>query len=114
MLHQQKEAWTLGRIICLKVFLLDVLRKILNGGSEYKESACNVGDSASIPGVGRSPGEGNGNPLQYSYLENIKDGAWQATQLNDFTLFCLFFCSQCYLKIFQSSFNIREPNYKKV
>ena len=80
MLHQQKEAWTLGRIICLKVFLLDVLRKILNGGSEYKESACNVGDSASIPGVGRSPGEGNGNSLQPSCLENpMARGAWQAT-----------------------------------
>ena len=43
-------------------------------------SACSVGDLGSIPGLGRSPGEGNGNPLQYSCLENPMDrGAWQAT-----------------------------------
>ena len=48
-------------------------------GSEGKESACNAGDPSLIPGLGRSPGEGNGNPLQYSYLENPMDrGAWQA------------------------------------
>ena len=40
------------------------------GGSDSKASACNVGDPGSIPGSGRSPGEGNGNPLQYSCLEN--------------------------------------------
>ena len=40
------------------------------GGSDGKESACNAGDPGSIPGSGRSPGEGNGYPLQYSYLEN--------------------------------------------
>ena len=50
------------------------------GCSEGKESACNVGDLGSIPGSGRSPGEGNGNPLQYLCLENPMDGgAWQAT-----------------------------------
>ena len=38
------------------------------GGSAGKESACNVGDLGSVPWLGRSPGEGNGNPLQYSYL----------------------------------------------
>ena len=44
-----------------------------------KESACNAGDLGSIPGLGRSPGEGNGNPLQYSSLENSMDrGAWWA------------------------------------
>ena len=44
-----------------------------------KESACNAGDLGSIPGSGRSPGEGNGNPLQYSCLVNPMDrGAWQA------------------------------------
>ena len=43
------------------------------GGSEGKESACNVGDPGLIPGLGRSLGEGNGNPLQYSYLENSMD-----------------------------------------
>ena len=44
------------------------------GGSEVKASACNVGDLGSIPGSGRSPGEGNGNPLQYPCLENPMDG----------------------------------------
>ena len=47
------------------------------GGSDGEESACNAGDQGSIPGSGRSPGEGNGNPLQYSWLENSMDGgAW--------------------------------------
>ena len=51
-----------------------------SGGSEVKASACNVGDLGSIPGSGRSPGEGTGNPLQYSCLENPMDGeAWWAT-----------------------------------
>ena len=68
---------------------------VFPGGSEVKESACNVGDLGSIPGSGRSPGEGNGNPLQYSCLENPMDrGAWWATvhgvansqtRLRDFT-----------------------------
>ena len=50
------------------------------GGSDGKASACNAGDPGSIPGLGRSPGEGNGNPLQYSCLENPLDkGAWLAT-----------------------------------
>ena len=50
------------------------------GGSDGKASACNVGDPGSIPGLGRSPGEGNGHPLQYSCLENPMDGgAWWAT-----------------------------------
>ena len=40
------------------------------GGSDSKESACNAGDPGSIPGLGRSPGEENGNPVQYSCLEN--------------------------------------------
>ena len=65
------------------------------GGSEVKVSACNVGDLGSIPGLGRSTGEGNGNPLQHSCLENPMDrGAWWATvhgvtesrtQLSNFT-----------------------------
>ena len=64
------------------------------GGSAGKESTCNVGDRSSIPGLGRSPEERNGYPLQYSGLENSMDrGAWQAavqgiakswTQLSDF------------------------------
>ena len=46
-------------------------------GSNGKEFACNVGDPGSVPGLGRSPGEGNGNPLQYSCLENpMGRGAW--------------------------------------
>ena len=50
------------------------------GGSDGKESACNVGHWGSVPGLGRSPGEGNSNPLQYSCLENPMDrGAWRAT-----------------------------------
>ena len=50
------------------------------GGSDCKESACNAGDPDLIPGSGRSPGEGNGNPLQYPCLENPMDrGAWWAT-----------------------------------
>ena len=63
------------------------------GGSDSKESARNEGDLGSIPGSGISPGEGDGNPLQYSCPENFMDrGAWQAivhgvrkswTQLNN-------------------------------
>ena len=50
------------------------------GGSDGKESACSTGDPGSIPGSGRSPGEGNGNPLQHTCLENpMNRGAWQAT-----------------------------------
>ena len=69
-----------------------------SGNSDSKVSACNAGDLGSIPGSGRSSGEGNGNPLQYSCLENSMDGgAWWAqrvsvrgvskswTQLSDFT-----------------------------
>ena len=65
------------------------------GGSDGKESACSSGDQGSIPGLEDSPGEGNGNPLQYSCLENPMDGeAWWAavhgvakswTQQSDFT-----------------------------
>ena len=62
------------------------------GGSDGKASAYNVGDLGSIPGSGRFPGEGNGNPLLYSCLENPMDGgAWcpwvtkSRTRLSDFT-----------------------------
>ena len=67
------------------------------GGPVGEESACNAGDTGSVSGSGRSPGEGNGSPLQYSCLENPMDGgAWQATvhgvtkswtQLSDFISF---------------------------
>ena len=73
------------------VFCLD-----FPGGSDGKVSAYNAGDPGSIPRSGRSPGEGNGNPLQYSCQENPMDkGAWLATfhgvtmsltRLSDFTL----------------------------
>ena len=50
------------------------------GSSHGKESACNAGELSSIPGSGRSPGEGNGHPLQYSCLENPMDrGIWWVT-----------------------------------
>ena len=50
------------------------------GSSAGKESACNAGDPSSTPALGRSPGEGLGYPLQYSYLENLhRQGSWQAT-----------------------------------
>ena len=50
------------------------------GGSDSKDSACNAGDLGSIPECGRSPGEGNGNPLQYSWVGNPMDrGPWWAT-----------------------------------
>ena len=50
------------------------------GGSVVNNLPANSGDAGSIPGLGRSPGEGNGNPLQYSCLENpVNRGAWQAT-----------------------------------
>ena len=56
-----------------------LMRLVFPGGSGSKESARNAGDLGLIPGLGRSPGEGNGNPLQYSCLENlILRGAWWA------------------------------------
>ena len=52
----------------------------LPGGSDGKDSACNAGDLGLILGLGRSPGEGNGYPLQCSFLENSKDGGiWPVT-----------------------------------
>ena len=51
-----------------------------DGGSDSKESACNAGDRASVPGLGRSSAGGHGDPVQYSYLENPLDrGGWWAT-----------------------------------
>ena len=48
-----------------------------SGGSDGKKSACNAGDPGLIPGLGKSPGEGNGNPLKFSCLENSMDrGVW--------------------------------------
>ena len=92
--------------LSLYILLFDSCYKLYRGfpgGSEVKASACNAGDLGSISASGRSPGEGNGNPLQFSCLENPMDGgAWWATvhgvaksrtQLSDFTisLKCSFF-----------------------
>ena len=56
-------------------------RESFPGGSDDKESACNAGDPSLIPGSGRSSGEGNGNPLQYSCLENsMNRAAWRDTK----------------------------------
>ena len=78
---------TTGKTIALirRTFVGKVMSLLLNmlsrldflGGSDSKASVYNVGDLGSIPGSGRSPGEGNGNPLQYYFLENPMDrGAW--------------------------------------
>ena len=61
-------------------FKLEIICFGYSSLSDSKESACNAGDLGSVPGSERSPGEGNGYPLQYSCLENsINRGAWQAT-----------------------------------
>ena len=69
----------------LKIILSSIL--VSPGGSAGKESACNAGDLGSVPGLGRSPGEGNGYPLQYSGLENSMDymvhGSQSRTRLSD-------------------------------
>ena len=59
--------------------MLSSLKQDFPGGSDDKESTCNAGDPGLIPGLGRFPGEGNGYPLHYSYLENSMDrGSWRA------------------------------------
>ena len=65
--------------VCVCVSLAMIQRDFL-GGSNGKESTCNAGDPGLIPGLERSPGKWNGNPLQFSYLENpMNTGAWRAT-----------------------------------
>ena len=61
------------KFLLLHLFL-DLCCMDFPGGSDGKVSAYNVGDQGSVPGLGRFPGEGNGNPLQYSCLENPMDG----------------------------------------
>ena len=63
------------------VFYIQYMTLIgFSGGSDGKESACSAGDPGLISGLGRSPREGNGNPLQYSSLENSMDrGAWRVS-----------------------------------
>ena len=89
------DAWQ-SKFQCLLLSLTQVNHLIASspcggfpGGSAGKESACNAGDLGSVPGLGRSPGEGNGYPLQYSGLENsmsyIVHGVAESwTQLSDF------------------------------
>ena len=63
----------------MKLNVPQVNSELSPGGSDGKESACNAGEPGSIPGLERCPGEGNGNPFQYSCLENSMDrGAWGA------------------------------------
>ena len=74
------------------------------GGSAGKESTCNVGDLGSIPGLGRSPGEAKGYPLQYSVLENSMDcivhGSTKSqTQLNDFHFHRISYCKTRYAQL---------------
>ena len=69
---------TFGKFIRSHCFLIYFFKTCFPGGSEGKESACNAGDQSLIPEWGRYPREGNGNPLQYSCLENPMDrGAWR-------------------------------------
>ena len=91
--------WSWGPLTCRYIFRSGITKTYSNssfpGASDGKASACNVGDPGLIPGLGRSPGERNGNPLQHSCLENPMDGgAWLATvhgvaksrtRLSDFT-----------------------------
>ena len=73
-----------SKVHLVKVMVFPVVINGFPSGSEVKASACNAGDLSSIPGSGRSPGEGNDNPLQYSCLENPMDGgAWWATVHGD-------------------------------
>ena len=79
ILPVHQECRTPGACLVWRIF-----RKLTLSFSEVKASASNAGDLGSIPGSGRSPGEGNGNPLQYSCLENPMDGgAWWATVHGD-------------------------------
>ena len=73
MMENNWDGGTLSEVIMLR-------QAGFPGGSDGKESVCNAGNPGSIPGSKRSPGEGNGNPLQYSCLGNPKDrGDWWAT-----------------------------------
>ena len=66
------QLWAKSQLISLW-HSLATMNGFFSGGSDGKESACNMGDQGSIPELGRSPGEGNGNPLQHSGLENSMD-----------------------------------------
>ena len=92
-------------LFCYQLFAFYFLRwqlqdHVCPSGSDGKESACNAGDLGLIPGSGSSPGEGNGNPLQYSCLENSMDrGAWELQSIgskeldtNEWLILWLFSC----------------------
>ena len=97
MVHIQKKEESEARSSPFVIYFLKILSYIYRlgfpGGSNGKESTCNAGDLGSVPGLGRSPGEENGNPFQYYCLKNPMDGgAWWAivyevakswTQLSD-------------------------------
>ena len=75
-----KEIFKIMKLEDFQVPISKFITNYSNSGSEVKASACNEGDLGSIPGLGRSPGEGKGNPLQYSCLENpMGRGVWQVT-----------------------------------
>ena len=79
-LEEDADTRHLGHFLLCFKFINLFGSMVFSGGSVDIESACNARDLGSIPGWGRSPGEGNDNPLQYPCLENPKDrGAWQAT-----------------------------------
>ena len=70
----------MGKIFIKQISDKSRVHKVFPAGSDSKESAWNAGDLGWIPGSGRAPGEGKGNPLLYFCLENPLDGgAWQAT-----------------------------------
>ena len=81
----EKNTHELIQVLCSADIILQFIQCVGAGfpypcSSNGKESDCNAGDQGSIPGLGSSSGKGNGNPLQYSCLENSRDrGAWQAT-----------------------------------
>ena len=96
LLVMSVDLWLLlTRLFCFLCFLSDLVDE---------ESACNAGDWGLIPGSGRSPGEGNGNPLQYTCLENCMDwGDWRATLhgiTKCWTWLCNFFVLFSYRKNF--------------
>ena len=81
LLRPSRSGGTLISFLLLKACLVSIwVKQGFPGGSVSKEAAWNSGDMGSIPGSRRSPGGGNDNPLQYSYLENPTDrGVWPAT-----------------------------------
>ena len=80
LVPQSQSSSPIMQYTILQVLFGPLYFTLFPGGSDSKASAYNVGDLGSIPGLGRSPGEGNGTPLQYSCLKNPMDrGAWYAT-----------------------------------